>query len=105
MNDYMQRLRQNINRSNFSGGGGGGSPRGAGGAVFGAVLLMGGAYFFSNALYNVDGGHRAIKYKRISGVGKEIYNEGESRLIRASLLKDYLPTVARFGLLTLLVFW
>lgn len=30
----------------------------------------------SNALFNVDGGHRAIKYKRLSGVSKEIYNEG-----------------------------
>ena len=25
----------------------------------------------------VDGGHRAIKYTRVGGVGKEIYNEGE----------------------------
>lgn len=24
----------------------------------------------------VDGGHRAIKYSRVSGVRKEIYNEG-----------------------------
>lgn len=24
----------------------------------------------------VDGGHRAIKYSRLSGVRKEIYNEG-----------------------------
>lgn len=24
----------------------------------------------------VDGGHRAIKYSRLSGVKKEIYNEG-----------------------------
>ncbi|KAG4303475.1 hypothetical protein PCK1_000439 [Pneumocystis canis] len=28
------------------------------------------------SLYNVDGGHRAIKYSRISGVSPEIYNEG-----------------------------
>jgi prohibitin 2 len=26
--------------------------------------------------YLVDGGHRAIKYSRFSGVKKEIYNEG-----------------------------
>ena len=32
--------------------------------------------FFSNALFNVDGGQRAIKYRRISGVSPEIYNEG-----------------------------
>ena len=27
-------------------------------------------------LFVVDGGHRAIKYTRIGGVGKDIYNEG-----------------------------
>jgi prohibitin 2 len=27
-------------------------------------------------ILSVDGGHRAIKYSRISGVKKEIYNEG-----------------------------
>ena len=27
-------------------------------------------------IYPVDGGHRAIKYTRIGGVGKEIYQEG-----------------------------
>lgn len=30
----------------------------------------------NNALFNVDGGHRAIKYTRLGGVGKEIYAEG-----------------------------
>lgn len=28
----------------------------------------------------VDGGHRAIKYTRIGGVKKEIYNEGKQAL-------------------------
>jgi hypothetical protein len=32
----------------------------------------------------VDGGHRAIKYTRIGGVGKEIYNEGTIALPLAS---------------------
>lgn len=27
-------------------------------------------------VFSVDGGHRAIKYSRLSGVRKEIYNEG-----------------------------
>lgn len=27
-------------------------------------------------IFPVDGGHRAIKYTRIGGVGKEIYQEG-----------------------------
>lgn len=30
----------------------------------------------NNALFNVDGGHRAIKYTRIGGVSKDIYTEG-----------------------------
>jgi len=30
----------------------------------------------NNALFNVDGGHRAIKYTRVGGVQKEIYSEG-----------------------------
>jgi len=35
-----------------------------------------GGFILSNSLFNVDGGHRAIKYTRLSGVKKEIYNEG-----------------------------
>ncbi|KAE8350258.1 band 7 family-domain-containing protein [Aspergillus coremiiformis] len=43
----------------------------------GAVLVFGvGGWALSNSLFNVDGGHRAIKYSRISGVQKEIFNEG-----------------------------
>lgn len=30
----------------------------------------------------VDGGHRAIKYTRIGGVKKEIYNEGKQAYSR-----------------------
>lgn len=74
----MRRLRQMQTR----GGRGGGPqmPRGTGGAIIGGALLAGGALLLSNSLFNVDGGHRAIKYRRISGVSKEIYNEGEPAL-------------------------
>lgn len=51
-------------------------PRGSSGALIGGVLLAGGALVLSNALFNVDGGHRAIKYRRLGGVSKEIFNEG-----------------------------
>lgn len=51
-------------------------PRGANPALFGGILLAGGAYLLSNSLFNVDGGHRAIKYQRLTGVSKEIYSEG-----------------------------
>ncbi|KAJ5605519.1 hypothetical protein N7510_008300 [Penicillium lagena] len=61
------------------GGFGGGFPSGGGrgGLGVGAIVLVGlGAWAVSNSLFNVDGGHRAIKYSRLGGVKKEIYNEG-----------------------------
>ncbi|KAI9824893.1 MAG: Prohibitin-2, subunit of the prohibitin complex (Phb1p-Phb2p) [Thelocarpon impressellum] len=54
----------------------GGSPKGLFGGAAGLILLAGGAVVANNALFNVDGGHRAIKYTRIGGVKKEIYAEG-----------------------------
>jgi len=54
----------------------GGNPRNLFGGAAGLLLLGGGALVLNNALFNVDGGHRAIKYTRIGGVQKEIYNEG-----------------------------
>lgn len=73
----MQRL-QAVAKSRGGGFPGGKPPPGASFALVGAATLLGGGWFISNALFNVDGGHRAIKYRRISGVSKEIYNEGES---------------------------
>jgi prohibitin 2 len=61
---------------------GGGPPNIPKGTPFlaaGAFLLLGGGYVLSNSLFNVDGGHRAIKYTRVSGVSKEIYSEGKQR--------------------------
>jgi len=66
-------MRQN--RGRFPGGGGGPGRPGLG-AIAAVVALGGGALLFQNALFNVDGGHRAIKYTRINGVSKEIYTEG-----------------------------
>lgn len=42
----------------------------------GLLLLGGGAMLLNSALFNVDGGHRAIVYSRINGVSQRIYNEG-----------------------------
>jgi prohibitin 2 len=62
--------------ANQAGKGGGPSPKGLAGGV-GSIFLLGGAILVANnALFNVDGGHRAIKYTRIGGVSKEIYSEG-----------------------------
>jgi prohibitin 2 len=91
----LQRTLQNAQEQGRRFGGGRGNPRNALGGLLGLVLLGGGAVLISNSLFNglflladsrrrvrglmeivVDGGHRAIKYTRISGVKKEIYNEG-----------------------------
>lgn len=58
------------------GGGGGPSPRGVGAGLGGLLLLGGLAVTANNALFNVDGGHRAIMYTRVGGVKQQIYNEG-----------------------------
>lgn len=52
-------------------------PRGIGGAGSAVFMLGGAAWALNQSLFNVDGGHRAIKYTRIGGVGKEIYSEGK----------------------------
>jgi len=60
--------------SNFGAG-----PSGFGKALGGAsgLLLLGGAAITLNsALFNVDGGHRAIKYTRLHGVKPDVYGEG-----------------------------
>ncbi|KAM0484549.1 hypothetical protein ACHAPX_001975 [Trichoderma viride] len=74
--EAMRRLRQMQTRGGYPGGRGPQMPRGASPALLGGILLASGAYLLSNSLFNVDGGHRAIKYQRLTGVSKEIYNEG-----------------------------
>ncbi|KLJ05550.1 hypothetical protein EMPG_10947 [Blastomyces silverae] len=72
----QQSLQQQRAKGGFGGGFPGGSPKKAFGSA-GALIAVGlGAYVFMNSLFNVDGGHRAIKYTRLTGVKKEIYNEG-----------------------------
>jgi hypothetical protein len=78
--EYAEKARrfalQNRRRVPFGGGGrGGGNPFGLAAIAF---LGIGGAVLLQNSLFNVDGGHRAIKYTRISGVSKEIYGEGRA---------------------------
>lgn len=54
----------------------------------GAAPLMGGAavvgglvYGLQNCLYNVDAGHRAVKFSRFTGMGNTHYNEGTHLLM------------------------
>jgi prohibitin 2 len=81
--EYANRIRAAARSGGprgFPGGGfPGGAPKGLGGGLAGLVLLGGGLMLFQSALFNVDGGHRAIKYRRISGVSKDIYGEGAMR--------------------------
>ncbi|KAK4230564.1 band 7 family-domain-containing protein [Podospora fimiseda] len=80
--DYVTRLQMAAQRGGRGGGfPGGGAPKGASGAFVGLALLGGGALLIQNALFNVDGGHRAIKYRRLSGVSKDIYSEGTHLII------------------------
>lgn len=58
------------------GGGGGPAPKGIAGGMAALIGLGGLMIVGNNALFNVDGGHRAIKYTRLGGVGKQIYSEG-----------------------------
>ncbi|GAX73154.1 hypothetical protein CEUSTIGMA_g607.t1 [Chlamydomonas eustigma] len=59
------------------------NPQNVGAAVGSAaslarVLLFGGAavYGFSNSLFNVEGGHRAIVFNRLMGIKEQVYSEG-----------------------------
>lgn len=57
---------------------GGGSGPSSGGLLGGTglVLLVGGGIVLSQSIFNVDGGHRAVKYSRLSGVLPHVYPEG-----------------------------
>jgi hypothetical protein len=77
----LQRMANDAGRR----GGGGPAPKGLANAVGGSIALVALLMVGNNALFNVDGGHRAIKYTRIGGVGKQIYGEGrKTTFLRAS---------------------
>lgn len=86
----LQQMQANSARMTGSGSsyGGQGGPRGGGGGPVnplmggaGLVALLGLAVGINASLFNVDGGHRAIKYSRIYGVCPTIYNEGTHLII------------------------
>ncbi|KAM0790044.1 Prohibitin-2, subunit of the prohibitin complex (Phb1p-Phb2p) [Microbotryomycetes sp. NB124-2] len=89
--ELAQRLMQQRARQGFGGGGpatgGAGRPGGnprlgqALGGVGGIVLLAAAGLTINSALFNVDGGHRAIKYTRLNGVTSDVYAEGTHFLI------------------------
>ncbi|TFK28045.1 prohibitin Phb2 [Coprinopsis marcescibilis] len=57
-----------------------GGPNGPGKGAFAGggllAVLVGGAVLVNASMFNVDGGHRAIKYTRLNGIDAEVYSEG-----------------------------
>jgi len=51
---------------------------GIGGAV---TVVGGGLWLVRNCLYNVEAGHRAILFNRITGLGEKVYGEGTHFLV------------------------
>ncbi|SCZ88467.1 BZ3500_MvSof-1268-A1-R1_Chr10-2g02968 [Microbotryum saponariae] len=92
--ELAARFVQQRAKAGFSAGGGGGGGGGAGGpgrggpsigtalgGAGGILLLAAAGLTVNSALFNVDGGHRAIKYTRLNGVTSEVYAEGTHFLI------------------------
>ncbi|PKS06451.1 hypothetical protein jhhlp_007199 [Lomentospora prolificans] len=82
MEEALRRFQQ-VAQSGRGGFGSGGRPppRSLGVGIAGLAAAGAGLFLFQNALFNVDGGHRAIKYRRLSGVSPEIYGEGTHFMI------------------------
>lgn len=80
MNDQQwKNLSSQLKRRAAQAGGSSSGPKSPMGAFagLGGLLLLGGVSLFAqNALFNVDGGQRAIVYSRLNGVQPTIYNEG-----------------------------
>ncbi|KAH9969785.1 band 7 family-domain-containing protein [Russula dissimulans] len=74
--EAFRRFAQQLQRVSQGGGFPGGSPRGlfAGGGL--VITLIAGGLALNASLFNVDGGHRAIKYTRLHGVTENVYGEG-----------------------------
>lgn len=76
---FQESLRK-LRNARTSARGAGGFPGRPAAPVFfglGGILLLGGALLaVNNSLFNVDGGHRAIMYSRVSGIQPQLYAEG-----------------------------
>ncbi|DBA86861.1 TPA: Prohibitin-1, subunit of the prohibitin complex (Phb1p-Phb2p) [Trebouxia sp. C0005] len=53
-------------------------PQGNAAGRLGGLIIGGGAllYGVSNSLFNVEGGHRAIVFNRVTGIKEDVYEEG-----------------------------
>lgn len=74
---FARSLQQQAKKARNAGGAGGNMPpKGVLTGLGGLLVLGAGALTLNASLFNVDGGHRAIIYSRLSGVRPQIYNEG-----------------------------
>ncbi|KAF9783467.1 band 7 family-domain-containing protein [Thelephora terrestris] len=80
--EAWKRLTNQLQKAATSGGRGG-VPGGKGAFAGGGLLiaLVAGGIVLNASLFNVDGGHRAIKYTRLRGIGQEVYPEGTHLMI------------------------
>jgi len=80
--EAWKRLANQLQKAGVSGGRGG-IPGGKGAFAGGGLViaLVAGGLALNASLFNVDGGHRAIKYTRLHGIGQEVYPEGTHLMI------------------------
>ncbi|PFH54105.1 hypothetical protein AMATHDRAFT_53924 [Amanita thiersii Skay4041] len=84
MSNGQDAFRKFVTQLRASGGSGGPLPGGPKGIFAGSgllIALVAGGLALNASLFNVDGGHRAIKYTRLHGVKDEIYTEGTHIMI------------------------
>ncbi|KIP05168.1 hypothetical protein PHLGIDRAFT_108574 [Phlebiopsis gigantea 11061_1 CR5-6] len=76
--DAFKRFAQQLQRAGKNAGNGGKLPGGRGFFAGSGLLvaLVGGGLALNASLFNVDGGHRGIKYTRLHGITDTIYAEG-----------------------------
>lgn len=74
LREAMKKLAQNMPKG---GSGGSGKATQAAGSAITALLGAGAlGYGAMNSVYNVQGGHRAVVFNRITGMKETVYNEG-----------------------------
>ncbi|KZS93678.1 proteolysis and peptidolysis-like protein [Sistotremastrum niveocremeum HHB9708] len=74
--EVFRRFALELQQRAKAGANGGGPPRGLFAGTGLIVALVAAGVALNASLFNVDGGHRAIKYTRLNGIKKDIFPEG-----------------------------